>query len=331
MNSAVSAAAPLLRVRDLTVTYEQAGGSRTLALDRASFDLRATETLGIFGESGSGKSTLAAALLRLLPAHARCEGTVTFRNREILGAPRRELREIRGRGISLIPQEPALTLNPVISVGDQIAEVLRAHLEIAAATRRARTRELLEEVGFEKPDDIYHAYPHQLSGGQRQRIAIAQAMSCRPALLIADEATSKLDPVLQAEILALMRAMGQRHGTAFLLISHNPAVIAGFATRVAVMYAGRIIETGTTHDVFRRHLHPYTQALVNLSSRRLAGPGARRRFSSIDGEAPDATSLAPGCRFAPRCPEKMPACTERNPAQTTQGTSHHVRCFKYEA
>jgi len=321
----------MLRVRDLTVSYEQGGGHKLLALDRASLDLRAAETLGIFGESGSGKSTLAATLLRLLPAHARCEGTVTFRNRDVLGAPPRELREIRGAGISLIPQEPALTLNPVMTVGDQIAEVLRAHLTMNSAARRERTRELLEEVGFEKPDEIYHAYPHQLSGGQRQRIAIAQAMSCRPALVIADEATSKLDPVLQAEILALMRAMGQRHDTAFLLISHNPAVIAGFASRVAVMYAGRIIEAGTTHDVFRRHLHPYTEALVKLSGRHLARPGVRSRIPSIDGEAPDTSSLAPGCQFAPRCPEKMPVCTERDPAQTTQGASHHVRCFKYEA
>jgi oligopeptide/dipeptide ABC transporter ATP-binding protein len=195
--------------------------------------------------------------------------------------------------------------------------------------RQKRVEELLSEVGFERPREIYHAYPHQLSGGQRQRIVIAQAMACRPALVIADEPTSKLDASLQAEILSLMREIGRRHQTAFVLISHDPTVLAGFADRIAVMYAGRVVEEGSTDDIFRSPLHPYTRALIRLCGRYLSGGNARARFAAIDGEPADLAKVGIGCPFAPRCPEKMQVCVEGDLQETTQLPSHRVSCFKY--
>ncbi|HWZ81372.1 MAG TPA: ABC transporter ATP-binding protein [Terriglobales bacterium] len=321
----------LALVRGLSVTYEPDGGQPVRALVQASLSIGPGESLGILGESGSGKSTLASALLRLLPANARyMNGAILFRGCNLLEASDSELRNIRGARIALIPQDPALALNPVISVGDQIAEVLRAHIRTTGEARRTRVEELLAEVGFDQPRQIYPAYPHQLSGGQRQRIAIAQAMACHPALIIADEPTSKLDASLQTEILALMRRIGRQHGSAFVLISHDPTVLAGFVDRIAVMYAGRVIEEGSTEDIFRRPLHPYTQALVRLSSRYLAMQAVRTPFAAIHGEPPDLTETVAGCPYAERCEERMPVCSERGPQETAPELDRRVRCFKYE-
>jgi oligopeptide/dipeptide ABC transporter ATP-binding protein len=321
----------LALVRGLSVSYEPDGGQPVRALVQASLSIGPGESLGILGESGSGKSTLASALMRLLPANARYEtGEVFFRGCNLLEASEGELRNIRGARIALIPQDPALALNPVISVGDQIAEVLRAHVLTTRQARRTRVEELLVEVGFDQPQQIYPAYPHQLSGGQRQRIAIAQAVACHPALIIADEPTSKLDASLQTEILTLMRRIGRQHGSALVLISHDPTVLAGFVDRIAVMYAGRVIEEGSTDDIFRRPLHPYTQALVRLSSRYLAMQAVRTPFPSIQGEPPDLTETVAGCPFAERCTERMPVCSERDLQETTPELGRRVRCFKYE-
>lgn len=320
----------LARVDSLSVTYLPDSDQPVRALDHASLEIRPGELVGILGESGSGKSTLAAALLRLLPTDARYDsGTIRFRDRELLALSESALRRIRGAEIALIPQDPALALNPVIRVGDQIAEVLRAHVHMTRRDRRTRVEELLAEVGFDQPRQIYTAYPHQLSGGQRQRIVIAQAVACRPQLVIADEATSKLDASLQAEIIALMREISQRHRMAFIVISHDPTVLAGFVDRIAVMYAGRIVEEGRTEDIFRRPLHPYTQALVRLSARYLTNAGSRTRFAAIDGEPPNLTSPGIGCPFAPRCPERMQVCTDRELEETTPQLSQRVSCFKY--
>ncbi|MBZ5656300.1 MAG: ABC transporter ATP-binding protein [Acidobacteriia bacterium] len=321
----------LALVHSLSVTYLADGDQPVRALDQATLEIRSGELVGILGESGSGKSTLAAAWLRLLPADARYDsGSIRFRGRDVLALPDSEMRRMRGAEIALISQDPALSLNPVISVGDQIAEVLRAHVRMTRRDRRTRVEELLTEVGFDQPRKIYHAYPHQLSGGQRQRVAIAQAVACRPALVIADEPTSKLDASLQAEILSLMRDISHRHHTAFVLISHDPTVLAGFVDRIAVMYAGRIVEEGSTQDIFRRPLHPYTQALVRLSARYLANAGARTRFGAIESEPSDLSLPAAGCPFAPRCPERMQVCTERNLQETIPQPSHRVSCFKYD-
>jgi oligopeptide/dipeptide ABC transporter ATP-binding protein len=317
-------------VDKLSVTYELECDPPVRALDQASLEIRPAELVGILGESGSGKSTLAATFIRLLPGNARYDhGSIQFHGRNLLALPEGELRRIRGAEIALIPQDPALALNPVISVGDQIAEVLRAHVHMPAKERRARAEELLAEVGFDQPRQIYPAYPHQLSGGQRQRVVIAQAMACRPALVIADEPTSKLDATLQAEILVLMREISQRHHTAFVLISHNPAVLAGFVDRIVVMYAGRIVEEGRTEDIFRHPLHPYTQALLQLTARYLPTATPRFRFKAIEGEPPDLSSPGVGCPFAPRCPERMQVCTERDVYETTPDPLHRVSCFKY--
>jgi len=217
-----------------------------------------------------------------------------------------ELRRVRGKEISLISQDPALSLNPVIRVGDQIAEVIRAHVAMSGSERGQSVEELLHAVGFDQPQQIYSAYPHQLSGGQRQRVAIAQAIACHPVLVIADEPTSKLDAALQAEILSLLSEIRNRHRTAFLVISHDPTIFPGFADRIVVMYAGRVVEEGKTEDIFRRPLHPYTQALVLLSERHFVkAQTSRVRLPGIDGGPPDLTRIGAGCRFEPRCPERM--------------------------
>ena len=320
---------PLLQIRELGVTYPAANGSPIAAVDDLSIEIRIGEVVGILGESGCGKSTLANAILLLLPSHARQErGSILLRGRDLLSATEPELRALRGRDIALIPQDPALSLNPVMNVGSQIAEVLRAHLSLRPAERRGRVIEVLREVGFDRPEDIYGAYPHQLSGGQRQRIAIAQAIACRPALVIADEPTSKLDAPLQAEIIGLLQQIRQSHGTAILMISHDPALLAGFADRVAVMYAGRIVEVGNTNDIFRRPLHPYTQALIRLA-KSATDATATKYFPAIEGESPDPMAFPTGCRFEARCPERMDICARRYPQVFLPEPSRPVNCFKY--
>ena len=319
------------QVRELTVTYSPEDGEPIHALDGVSIEVRTGEIVGILGESGCGKSTLANALLRLLAPNAKCEsGTILLRGRDLLNLSDRELRAIRGREISLIPQDPALSLNPVMTVGSQVGEVLRAHLPLTPQQRRERVMELFREVGFDHPEEIYSAYPHQLSGGQRQRIAIAQAVACRPALLIADEPTSKLDATLQAEIVALLSQIRRQHGTAILVISHDPTLFAGFADRIAVMYAGRIVEVGSSAEIFGRPLHPYTQALVRIAaSSAITGSRARVRLQAIEGESPDPTCIPVGCRFEPRCSERMDVCSRRYPREFMPEPSRPVNCFKY--
>ena len=319
------------QVRELTVTYSPEGGEPIRALDGVSLEVRSGEIVGILGESGCGKSTLASALLRLLAPHAKYEGgTILVRGRDLLNLSERELRAIRGWEISLIPQDPALSLNPVMTAGSQVGEALRAHLPLTPQQRRERVMELFREVGFDHPEEIYSAYPHQLSGGQRQRIAIAQAVACRPALLIADEPTSKLDATLQAEIIALLSKIRRQHGTAILVISHDPTLFAGFADRIAVMYAGRIVEVGKTAEIFGRPLHPYTQALVRIAaSSAITGSRARVRLQAIEGESPDPTCIPVGCRFEPRCSERMDVCSRRYPREFMPEPSRPVNCFKY--
>ena len=322
----------LVRICGLTITYSPVGSRAVRALDRASIEIQPAEVTGILGESGSGKSTLASALVRLLPPYAQYDsGSILFQGRDLLMLAEAELCKLRGTGISLIPQDPAVSLNPVIKIGEQIAEVMRAHLPTNAKQRRNRVEELLREVGFDQPQQIYAAYPHQLSGGQRQRVVIAQAIACRPALVIADEPTSKLDAPLQSEILALMSEIRRRHGTALLVISHDPTIFAGFADRIAVMYAGRIVEEGSTKDIFRKPLHPYTQALVSLSTRCVADMSAapRQRLPSIDGEPPDLTCVGDGCPFEPRCPERMQVCKSCDLRELMPEPSRRVSCFKY--
>jgi oligopeptide/dipeptide ABC transporter ATP-binding protein len=328
-HSAETFSEPIAVVDGLTVTYLPRNQPPIAALDGVSLALHSGEMVGVLGESGSGKSTLAGAILRILPAHA-CynSGSILFRGSNLLALPETELCSLRGAEIALIFQDPALALNPVLPAGKQISEVLRAHLSLTTGQRKQRVHELLSEVGLE-PHSTYSAYPHQLSGGQRQRVAIAMAMACSPALVIADEPTSKLDASLQSEILCLMREMTQRHRTCFLLISHDPTVHAGFVDRIAVMYGGRIVEQGSTEEIFRNPLHPYSKALVRLSARYLGSDGVRMPFSAMEGSSSDMAGVNLGCRFAPRCPEKMEICTERDPEEITATCSHRVSCFNY--
>jgi oligopeptide/dipeptide ABC transporter ATP-binding protein len=270
---------------------------------------------------------LASALLRLLPSHAVYEGgQVLFEDRDLLRIPESDVRRVRGARISLVWQEPALALNPVISVGNQIGEVLRAHGDLSGTQRRARVLELLQEVGFGRPQEFYGSYPHQLSGGQRQRVVIAQAVACRPQLVIADEATSKLDANLQEDIFNLLAALRHRHGTSFLLITHDPNALKSFADRVAVMYAGRLVEQADTAAIFARPRHPYTQALVRLAT--LRASAKKQHLPAICGETPDLGQIHPGCRFEPRCGEKLALCATQNPVEIVSEAGR-VSCFKY--
>jgi peptide/nickel transport system ATP-binding protein len=320
-----------LRIRGLSVTYSSESRNTVCALDNIALELRRGEVLGILGESGCGKSTLAHAILRLLPRNARAiDGELYFRGRDLLRLQESELREIRGREISLVSQDPALSLNPVITVGSQIGEVLRAHLPFTARQRREHVNSLLREVGFDDPAAIYGAYPHQLSGGQRQRIVIAQAVACRPALLIADEPTSKLDAPLRSEMVALLSQIREAYGTAILLISHDPTLVVGFADRVALMYAGAIVEIGKCSEVFARPLHPYTVALIQVAKSSMDATAAlKSRFATIDGEMHPPASDSIGCRFVPRCSEKTERCTLRCPRETAPEPARTVSCFKY--
>lgn len=255
----------LVQIRALTVRYKSGCAKPVLALDDVSLSIAPGEIVGLLGESGSGKSTLASAVMRLLPLNTECCGSVLIEDRDLLSINERELSSIRGRRIALIAQDPAVALNPVIRIGAQISEVLRAHLPLSSNERKHRVRELLCEVGFNDPERIANSYPHQLSGGQRQRAVIAQAVSCRPALLIADEPTSKLDAPLQAQVLELMSEIRRRQGMAILWITHDPATLVGFADRIAVMHQRRMVEEGATHQIFRQPQHAYTQNLTRLA------------------------------------------------------------------
>jgi oligopeptide/dipeptide ABC transporter ATP-binding protein len=321
------ASGKLAEIRGLTVKHLPDNGRPVWAVNEVTLHIDRGEVVGILGESGSGKSTLAAAMLRMLPSNAEHQGSILFEGVNLLSDNEPELRNIRGARLSLIPQDPAVSLNPVIKAGEQISEVLRAHLPMNRKQRKSRVEELLREVGFDDPQRIYAAYPHQLSGGQRQRVVIAQAMACRPALVIADEPTSKLDAPLQTQILALMSNLIRRNGTALILITHDPAILTGFADRIAVMYAGRIVEDGPGEAILRKPLHPYTQALMRLTTP--ATPNNRSHFPAIAGEPADLTRVGAGCCFEPRCAERMPVCADHHPQESKPESLRRVSCFKY--
>ena len=316
----------LLQVCGLSVRYE-AGDKVVRALDRVDVTIRAGEVVGLLGESGCGKSTLASAILRLLPPNARHDtGQILFKGRDLLRISQRDLRAIRGASISLVWQDPALTLNPVIAVGNQIGEVLRAHDDLNKKQRRERVLELLSEVGFANPEEICGAYAHQLSGGQRQRVVIAQAVACKPALIIADEATSKLDAALQRDVLDLLCDLRRRYGTALLLISHDPSILVAYADRIVVMYAGKVVEEAAAFTIFGHPRHPYTEALLRLS---VAGASSKKSLlPCIDGEVPDLTEALAGCCFEPRCGQKLAHCATADPIEI-HSENGRVTCFKY--
>ena len=263
-----------LQVRGLTVSFPSPSGTKPVLPDVA-LDLAAGEIVGLLGESGSGKSTLALALLRVLPQDARIAGSVEFEGRDLLRLSEREMRAIRGGRISIIFQEPGLALNPVLRVGTQLTEILRAHTAWDRHRRRDHAHALLAQVELPDVERILASYPHELSGGQAQRVLIAQALACSPALLIADEPTASLDSTVQAEILALLAKLRREHGLGILFITHNPALLLGFADRVLVLDDGRIVEAGAVPAVFRSPNAEFTRALVAAMDRRAQARGAR--------------------------------------------------------
>ena len=313
----------LLSVENLTTVFE-VPGRPVVAVDNVSFEVRKGETLGLVGESGSGKSVTAFSILRLLQSPGRITGgRVKFQGRDLLSLPEAEMRKVRGAGIGLIFQEPMAALNPVMRVGAQIGESLRVHGLAGKQDARIQAIELLRAVRIADPEKRVDDYPHQLSGGMRQRVMIAVALACRPPLIIADEPTTALDVTVQAQILELLREMKDQFDLSLLLITHDLGVIAETADRVAVMYAGRIVEEGAVRDIFRRPLHPYTQGL--LAS--IPGEGAGSRLRAIDGVVPNMAALPPGCTFAPRCPHRMDVCTTAVPALVETEPAHKARCY----
>ena len=314
---------PLLSVQNLTTVFD-VPGRPVVAVDDVSFEIRYGETLGLVGESGSGKSVTAFSIVQLLQSPGRIAGgRVIFQGRDLLALPEAEVRKVRGAGIGLIFQEPMAALNPVMRVGAQIAEALIVHRLATRTAARARAIELLSAVRITDPEKRVDDYPHQLSGGMRQRVMIAVALACGPPLIIADEPTTALDVTVQAQILELLREMKDRFQLSLLLITHDLGVIAETADRVAVMYAGRIVETGSVRDIFRNPLHPYTQGL--LAS--IPGEGAGSRLRAIDGVVPNLAALPPGCTFAPRCPYRLDVCTTAVPALVEIEPGHRVRCY----
>jgi oligopeptide/dipeptide ABC transporter ATP-binding protein len=319
---------PLLEVSDLAIDFHTERGIAH-AVRGVSFALAPGETLGLVGESGCGKSVTAMSVLRLLPeppAEVLAGSRIRFRGEDVLATSRDRIRAIRGAGIGVIFQEPMTSLNPVFTIGEQVAETIREHQGGAKAAVRRRVIELLGRVGIPDPERRYRAYPHQLSGGLRQRVMIAIALACGPDLLIADEPTTALDVTIQAQILALLAELRDEFGMALLLISHDLAVVSQVADRVAVMYAGRIVEHGTVPELFRAPGHPYTRGLLGALPRVDAPPGP---LAAIPGRVPSPYDEPPGCPFAPRCPEVMERCRRSDPPAfpTSTGTA---RCWLRE-
>ena len=315
--------APLLEVDDLRLGF-QAGRQPLCAVDGVSFRIARGETFALLGESGCGKSVTAQGILRLLPAAGRVlGGSVRYDGTDLLALPEVAMRAYRGGKIAMIFQEPSTSLNPVLTVGQQIAEVLARHLALRGAAARARSQELLEQVGIADPARRLDEYPFQLSGGMQQRVMIAIALAGEPELLIADEPTTALDVTMQAQILDLLAQLQAERGMAILLITHDLGVVARLAQRIGVMYAGELVEIAGREQFFTQPAHPYTQALF------AALPDAGRRgapLRTIVGQVPALSALPPGCRFAPRCPQAMPVCREENPAWRVEACGAQVRC-----
>lgn len=322
----------LLEVRDLAVEFRSKQGCPVRVLRGVSFEVHRGEVVGLLGESGCGKTTTAHAILQLLPPEASIAGgAIRFEGRDLAVINETAMEKVRGAEITLISQEPSIALNPVLSVGVQIAEVIRAHRRMNRRELRAEALVLLAAVGLREQERIYAAYPHQLSGGQKQRVVIAQALACRPALVLADEPTAALDTILQAGILSLLKELKERFGLTLLLITHNPAILSGLADRILVMYAGRIVEEGAVQDVLTNPLHPFTQGLLTSLPRApaMAGVSDCKRIATIEGNSPDMGNLSPGCSFAPRCPQRMESCTIESPRTIQVEPTRRVECLLY--
>ncbi len=317
---------PLLEVRNLSTHYVSARGTRvTRAVDDVTLTLEAGATLGIVGESGSGKTTLALSLLRVLPPAGRIvSGEIRFEGEDLLRKSNAEMRRIRGKRIAMILQDPMASLNPLFTVGDQVAEPIRVHDGASRRSAWSRAQELLKAVRIAAPETRVREYPHQLSGGMRQRIVGAIAISCEPRLLIADEPTTSLDLTIQAQYLNLLRDLQRAHHLALIFITHNLGIVAKMCDQVAVMYGGRLVESGPVARIYNAPAHPYTRALLE-SIPRLGD--SRTRLTAIDGQPPDPAALPGGCAFHPRCPKVMDRCRAEAPPEFSVANAHTSRCW----
>jgi len=315
--------ATLLDVRDLKTTFQTAAGL-VRAVDGVSWDIQEGETVALVGESGCGKSVSALSIMRLVaePAGRIESGAILFKGRDLLALSEQEMQRVRGREIAMIFQEPMTSLNPVLSIGRQLTEGLEIHMQMAPEQARTRAVELLGMVGIPDPERRLAQYPHHFSGGMRQRMMIAMALACNPSLILADEPTTALDVTIQAQILELMRSLSARLGVAMLIITHNLGVVARYADRVNVMYAGRIIERASAAELYANPRHPYTLGLLR-SVPRLDEP-MRERLAPIEGQPPDLTRLPAGCSFTPRCAFKVGRCDAQAPALEAVSAQDHV-------
>ncbi len=322
---------PLLEVHGLK-TYFFTDDGVVKAVDGVDFQVCPGEIMGIVGESGSGKSVTALSIMRLIGVPGRIlNGNVIFDNKSLLKLSDAEMRHIRGNHISMIFQQPTSCLNPVFRVGEQISEVLEIHRGTDKKQGWQQAIDLLREVGIPEPEKRVNAFPHELSGGMAQRVMIAMALACEPELLIADEPTTALDVTIQAQILDLMRGLQQKLGTSIILITHDMGVVAEMASRVSVMYAGRIVEQTDVYTLFDEPLHPYTRGL--LASIPMMGV-VKERLDTIPGSVPNLIDLPPGCKFAPRCRARvennLQICTEKEPDLIEYEPGHKVRCWLYQ-
>jgi oligopeptide/dipeptide ABC transporter ATP-binding protein len=318
---------PLLEIRDLHTEF-RTGAGIVRAVDGVSFTVDPGETVAVVGESGSGKSVSAMSILRLIPDPPGriTQGEILFAGRDLMGLDEAAMRQIRGGDIGMVFQEPMTSLNPVLTIGRQMTEGLEQHRGMVRDAAQKRAVELLTLVGIADPARRLKQYPHQLSGGMRQRVMIAIALACDPKLIIADEPTTALDVTIQAQILELMKQLTQRLNVALIIITHNLGVVARYANRVNVMYAGRIVESGTAHAIYHDPRHPYTMALLR-SVPRLDRP-RQMRLDPVDGQPPDLTRLDGGCAFRPRCRYATDACAEARPALAPIGEAGHLAaCF----
>jgi len=323
--------APLLGIRNLSVSFDTDAGALGV-VDGVSFDIAAGETLALVGESGSGKTVTAMSILRLIEAQrgrVRAD-SIRFEGRELTTASERELRALRGRRIGMVFQEPMSSLNPVLTLGDQIAEPLTTHLGVPAEQARDEVVHLLRLVNMPAPERRVDEFPHQISGGMRQRAMIAMALACRPSLLIADEPTTALDVTVQAQILDLLGRLQRELGMAMLLITHDLGVVASVAQRALVMYAGRVVEEADVPSLFDNPRHPYTAGLFESLPRIDAPQGSSRRLRPIDGNVPDALHFPSGCRFHPRCAFALGRCAERAPALRAASPGRLAACWHTE-
>jgi oligopeptide/dipeptide ABC transporter ATP-binding protein len=317
---------PLLELANVSTHYVSSRGTRVVrAVDDVSLRVEAGETLGIVGESGSGKSTLALTIQRLLPPAARItSGRMLFDGQDLLQLSEAEMRRVRGKRIAMILQDPMASLNPLFTIGDQVGEPLRVHNGAGRRSAWRRASGLLKDVRIPSPETRLGQHPHEMSGGMRQRIVGAIGISCGPRLLIADEPTTSLDLTIQAQYLALLRDLQREHGLALIFITHNLGIVAKMCDQLAVMYAGRVVESGPVRQLFRTPSHPYTRALLASIPRM---NDDRRRLTAIEGQPPDLAAPLPGCAFAPRCPEAIDVCRREAPAETLRADGRTVRCW----